>query len=141
MKMVARRMGDGFTDLQLRDKYPELKTLDPWISDLNTYRGYSIIHEDGTYLGPGIIYNIDYAKSEAELGVSINNKPYWGKGYGTLALQFLIETCRVSGIKRVYTKLVEGNDRAFFSESKAGMKQYGTSIIENIRFILMEQYL
>jgi len=128
-------------DFEFRDKYPELKTLDPWVSELNQNRCYSIIHENGTYLGIGVIYNIDYAKSEAELGASINNKPYWGKGYGTLAMQFLVATCRVSGIKRVYAKLVEGNDRAFFSEQKAGMKQYGTSVINGIKFILMEQYL
>jgi len=134
-------MGDMLTDMQLRDKYPELKTLDPYVGEMGKYRAYSIIHEDWTYLGTAQIYNIDYAKSEAELGVSINNKPYWGMGYGTLAFQFLVATCKISGIKRVYAKIVEGNDRAFFSEQKAGMKQYGTSVINGIKFILMEQYL
>jgi RimJ/RimL family protein N-acetyltransferase len=141
MKMVSRRIFDGLEDLKFREKYPELKTLDPWVGTVGQNRPYSILDESGVYLGIGIIYNIDYAKSEAELGVSINNKPYWDRGYGTVALKFLIETCRVSGIKRVYTKVVEGNQRALFHEQKAGMKQCGKSVIENVKFVLLEQYL
>ena len=141
MKMVSRRAFDSMEDLKFREKYPELKTLDPWVGQVGKNHPYSILDEKGTYIGVGIIYNLDYAKSEAELGVSINNKPYWGKGYGTVALRFLIETCRVSGIKRVYTKVAEGNDRALFHEQKAGMKQCGKSVIENVKFVLLEQYL
>jgi RimJ/RimL family protein N-acetyltransferase len=141
MKMVGRRMFDSMEDLKFRDKYPELKTLDPWVGQVGQNKPYSILDEHDTYLGVAMIYNIDYTKSEAELGVSINNKPYWGKGYGTAALKFLIETCRISGIKRVYTKVSEGNTRALFHEQKAGMQQYGKSVIDGVSFILLEQYL
>jgi len=141
MKIVARRMGDEMADLSFRHMYPELQTLDPWVDyNIGKCALYSILDEHNTYLGVAMIYNIEFGK-QAELGVSINNKPYWGKGYGTAALKFLIDTCRVSKIPRVYTKVAKGNERALFHEQKAGMKQYGESVINGISFVLLEQYL
>jgi len=141
MKIVARRIGDEIADLSFRHKYPELQALDPWVdSNIGKSALYSILDEHNTYIGVAMIYNIKFGV-EAELGVSINNKPYWGKGYGTAALKFLIETCRVSKIPRVYTKVAKGNERALAHEHKVGMKQYGESVINGVSFILLEQNL
>ena len=47
---------------------------------------FSIDTHSGKHIGNCMIYDIDLKRSEAELGIMIGDRNYWGKGYGTCLL-------------------------------------------------------
>lgn len=142
VSLVNRKPTDDYMEIALRAQYPEMNTLDPSTGlPLGNYRNYSIFLDDSIYLGHAMIYRIDNIKHEAELGVSISNKPYWDKGIGTHIMNKLIQICVDNKFRRVYTKVVADNARALRHEQECGFIQYSTTIINNTSFILLEKYL
>ena len=53
-------------------------------------RTLAIEDDAGRHIGNVMYYNIDHAQGEAELGITIGVRGYWGQGYGTDALRALM---------------------------------------------------
>jgi RimJ/RimL family protein N-acetyltransferase len=74
------------------DKYPPytIEETHQWLSICKSHEnGYyqkAIIAEDGTHIGWVDLKNFDKVNKNAELGIAIGNKNYWGKDYGRLAI-------------------------------------------------------
>lgn len=102
-------------------------------------RVYAIETLDGTHIGNVMYYNIDEARGEAELGITIGDRRYWSSGYGRDAVRtfvrFLFEVGRM---RRIYLNTLDWNVRAQRSFKAAGFVQYGTNKRGMHAFVSME---
>ena len=94
---------------------------------------------DGKHIGNCMYYDIDVKGGEAELGVMIGDRDYWGKGYGTdsvASLQGYIFTA--TSLDRVYLHTLDWNERAQRSFSKTGFREVKRVRRSGQNFIRME---
>lgn len=69
---------------------------------------------------------IDTKNKHAEIGLSIGDKNYWGKGYGTEAVKAVCEFCFSKlNLNKVYLDVWEENERAIKCYLKCGFKVDG----------------
>jgi len=94
---------------------------------------------DGKHIGNCSLYNIDERIKEAELGIMIGNRDYWGKGYGSDAVTALLQYAfGDKDMKRVYLKTLAENIRAQRCFSKCGFVPCGFSEKNGYKFMLMD---
>jgi RimJ/RimL family protein N-acetyltransferase len=99
----------------------------------------AIEDDSGRHIGNVMYYNIDHARGEAELGITIGVREYWGQGYGGDAVRtLLLHLFTKVALKRTYLKTLDWNERARRCFEKAGFVTYGTSRRGGHDFILME---
>lgn len=147
---------DAWLDYQWRAD-PELARLDatyPLTTPFNDYRSYyleemkypspgsrrfAIETVDGLHIGNCMYYDLNPNKAEAELGILVGDRDYWSRGYGTEAVDLLVDFMfREMGLVRVYLKTLDWNHRAQKSFNKSGFVEYGKSDRRNWSFVLME---
>lgn len=109
-----------------------------YYSPLANHR-FAIETLDGKHIGNCVYYNVDETEGEAELGIMIGNRDYWGKGYGTDAVTTLVgHIFRQTKLKRIHLKTLESNIRAQRCFEKCGFSKYGHSVTNGFQFVLME---
>lgn len=93
----------------------------------------------GKHIGNCACYGIDKTKGEAEIGIMIGDRRYWGKGYGTNVVNSLVQYT-FSQIKsvRIRLKTLESNKRAQKCFFKCGFTVCGNIVSNGNNFILME---
>lgn len=102
-------------------------------------RSLAIEDGDGRHIGNVMYYNIDAVRREAEIGITVGEREYWGRGYGTDAVRTLVgHILRSTGFRRVYLKTLEWNGRAQRAFEKAGFRACGRSRRGGNSFIVME---
>lgn len=102
-------------------------------------RVFAIETMDNTHIGNVMYYNIDERRGDAELGITIGDKRYWGHGYGTDAVRtFLRYVFTETSLKRIYLNTLDWNVRAQRSFRRAGFVPTGTSRRGFHSFITME---
>jgi RimJ/RimL family protein N-acetyltransferase len=102
-------------------------------------RTLAIEDHAGRHIGNVMYYNIDHARGEAELGITIGAREYWGQGYGSDAVGTLLRHLLTgTALRRVYLKTLDWNERARRCFEKAGFVAYGTTRRLGHDFILME---
>ncbi len=70
--------------------------------------------------------DINHHDRSAELGIAIGEKQFWGQGYGTEALQLLVQHGFENlNLNRIYLHVYETNPRAVCSYEKAGFSVDG----------------
>ena len=76
-------------------------------------RTSAIEDQQGVHIGNVMYYNIDLHRREAELGITIGNRAYWGHGYGTESVTLLLNYIFTeTTITRVYLHTLDWNVRA-----------------------------
>jgi ribosomal-protein-alanine N-acetyltransferase len=152
----AKTMADAQQDYEWR-RDPELAAFDaarPYNGSLKDYtsifgdelsypspyrRTIGVESHDGVHIGNVMFYNADFQRKEAEIGITIGLREYWGRGYGTDLLRtfvgYLFESL---ALERVYLKTLDWNERAQRSFEKAGFQRYGTSRRGEYNFVLMD---
>jgi RimJ/RimL family protein N-acetyltransferase len=102
-------------------------------------RTLAVENMERRHIGNVMFYNVDYQRREAEIGITIGAKEYWGKGYGTdllrTFLRYLFET---TVLERIYLKTLDWNVRAQRCFEKVGFRRYGASRRGEHSFVLME---
>jgi RimJ/RimL family protein N-acetyltransferase len=94
---------------------------------------------EGRHIGNVMYSNVDYQRREAEIGVTIGLRDYWGRGYGTDLLRtFVGFMFRSLPLDRIYLKTLDWNLRAQRCFEKAGFSRYGTSRRGEYNFVLMD---
>jgi RimJ/RimL family protein N-acetyltransferase len=102
-------------------------------------RSFAIEDESGRHIGNVMYYNIDSARLEAELGISIGERASWSSGYGSDAVEALVRTLFADGcLERLYLHTLDWNRRAQRAFQKAGFTVCGTSWRDGHTFIVME---
>jgi RimJ/RimL family protein N-acetyltransferase len=96
---------------------------------------------DGKHIGNCTYYGINRAKGEAEVGIIIGDRDYWGKGYGASAMKALTSHIfQNTNLSRLYLKTLASNIRAQKCFAKCGFATYGYLNCDGYNFILMELY-
>lgn len=87
-------------------------------------RTFGIEHlESGTHIGNVMYYGYDAFAREAELGITIGDRAFWGHGYGTDAVQAMLRYLFTEmGLRRVYLHTLTWNYRAQTAFQRAGFQ-------------------
>jgi len=152
----SKRLEDAAQDHEWR-RDPELATFDaarPYNGSLKDYltifgdeltypspyrRTLAVEDFEGKHIGNVMFYNLDYQRREAEIGVTIGRREYWGRGFGTDLLQTFVGYMFESlPLDRIYLKTLDWNFRAQRCFEKAGFRRYGVSRRGEYNFILMD---
>jgi len=109
----------------LRMSFPEFKSaFQEEISRDDRHRViFGILTRDGKLIGRMGYFNIDWHRGEAELGIVIGDKTYWGKGYGTDAVCTLLRHIFTNTpLDRIYLFTYAENQRAQRCFEKCGFR-------------------
>ncbi|MDP2916700.1 MAG: GNAT family protein [Dehalococcoidia bacterium] len=156
MRLREKRLSDGRDDYAWRTD-PELARLDA-ASVLNisysqylaeyafelsypssNRREFAIERMDGKHIGNCVYYNIDVVKGEAEIGIILGDRSCWGNGYGTEAVNTLLDyVFRKTALERIYLHTLDWNVRAQKCFQKCGFTEYGRLVKDGYDFINME---
>ena len=94
---------------------------------------------DGRHIGNFMYYDLDLRRGEAELGIMIGDRDYWGKGYGSDAMRAVQDYIFThTTLTRVYLHTLEWNERARRSFARAGMRDVKTVRRSGMKFVRME---
>jgi RimJ/RimL family protein N-acetyltransferase len=95
--------------------------------------------ESGRHIGNVMYYGYDAFQREAELGITIGDREFWGRGYGTDAvramLTYLFDELRLD---RVFLHTLVWNYRAQAAFERAGFARVKTVHRGGYEFVLME---
>jgi RimJ/RimL family protein N-acetyltransferase len=93
----------------------------------------------GKHIGNCMYYDLDTRRREAELGIMVGERAYWNGGYGSEAVNLLLEHMfEQMELHRVYLKTLDWNIRAQNAFAKCGFRHYGWGNQGRYRFMLME---
>jgi len=102
-------------------------------------RSYAIEDEEGRHIGNAMYYNLREAMGEAELGITVGDRRYWDRGYGSDAVQALVKLVfREKGLRRMFLHTLDWNVRAQRCFQKAGFVPRGWVRRDGRNFLLME---
>ncbi len=102
---------------------------------------FAILTPDGKHIGNCAYYDINERAGEAELGITIGNRNYWGKGYGSdTVITMVSHIFHKTNLKRIYLKTLESNQRAQKCFHKCGFSPYKRQVKAGSNFILMDLY-
>ena len=104
-------------------------------------RRYGIDTLDGKHIGNSMFYNIDTHRKEAELGIMIGDRDYWDNGYGTNAVETMVDHMfKTMSIDRIYLNTLEWNLRAQRCFGKCGFVPYKRLKRFGHNFVAMEMF-
>lgn len=151
-----KRLGDAANDYRWRTD-AELARFDAARPFAATYNDYLALYRDELsypspyrrslaiedarhkHIGNAMYYNIDTIRREAEIGITIGERDYWDRGFGTDAVKALARHIfEVTGFRRVYLKTLDWNTRAQRAFEKAGFRSCGRSRRGGNAFVVME---
>jgi RimJ/RimL family protein N-acetyltransferase len=102
-------------------------------------RVFAIENLDGEHIGNVMYYNIDERRGEAELGITIGDKRYWGSGYGRDAVgTFVRYIFSSTNLDRIYLNTLDWNVRAQRAFRAAGFVPTGITKRGLNTFVSME---
>ena len=94
---------------------------------------------DGKHIGNCMYYDIDLKRGEAELGIMIGVREYWGKGYGRDTVNLLLSHIfTTTSLNRVYLHTLEWNERAQRSFHRSGFQDVKRVRRSGYDFLMME---
>ena len=94
---------------------------------------------DGVHIGNVMYYDLNPQKKETEIGIMIGHKDYWGKGYGSDALQVIVRYLfNTLELHRVYLHTLSWNYRAQSAFAKVGFKEVRPVRRGGQDFVLMD---
>lgn len=156
VRLRGKRLADARQDYKWQTD-PELVELDatevlvtPYSQYLTEYAAalrflpnhrcsFAIETLGGKHIGNCTCYDIDSYRGEAQIGIIIGDRECWGKGYGTDALDALIDHIfRESKLNRLYLKTLDWNVRAQRAFEKCGFVKTGRTNQDTHDFVVME---
>jgi diamine N-acetyltransferase len=82
---------------------------------------------DGVHIGNVGLHAIDWKNRNAELGIAIGEKAYWGQGYGADAIRTLLGLAfREMNLHRIFLRVDADNVRGIHCYEKDGFRREGT---------------
>jgi RimJ/RimL family protein N-acetyltransferase len=84
------------------------------------------IEADGQFIGVCGLFQFDQTAHTCELGITIGDKGYWGRGYGRDAVRVLLGYAfRLRNLRRVYLRVNGRNERAIRAYRACGFAHEG----------------
>lgn len=82
---------------------------------------------EGVHIGNVGLHSIDWKNRNAEFGIAIGEKAYWGQGYGTDAARTILSLAfGEMNLHRVFLRVDANNPRGIRCYEKAGFQREGT---------------
>jgi len=93
----------------------------------NSFQAYSIIDiSNDKLIGICSLFNINQLYQNAELGIFIGDKEYWGKGFGPDAINLLLDYgFNILNLHNIMLEVFSFNERAIKAYKKVGFKIIG----------------
>ncbi|GMQ57232.1 GNAT family protein [Vallitalea sediminicola] len=131
--------------LSIPNKYPPFTREETkvWIKMcINRTNGYlqkAILTEDNVHIGWVDLKNFDDVNSNAELGITIGNKDFWGKGYGAAAIIAMLQIGFVElKLNKIWLRVDYDNENAIKCYTRIGFISEGILREDRIRH---EEYI
>jgi len=110
--------------------YPHIISIENekgFLEKLSKEHTYSIVDNiTNELIGNCGFGDIDHINQTAEVGIFIGNKKYWNKGYGTEALNLLLDYgFKALNLHNIFLRVYSFNERARKSYEKTGFKIIG----------------
>jgi RimJ/RimL family protein N-acetyltransferase len=87
---------------------------------------YFAIEADGTVIGNCGLRDFSETDRTCELGISIGDKAYWGKGYGRDAVRLLVDYAfRYRNMRKVFLRVWGNNERGIRAYRAVGFVEEG----------------
>ena len=84
------------------------------------------IEADGKLIGQCALFNVNATAQTCELGITIGDKEYWGRGYGRESINLLVEYAfRYHNYRKVWLQVHAGNERAMRAYRACGFVEEG----------------
>lgn len=84
------------------------------------------IETDGKFIGQCALFNINPIAQTCELGITIGDKEYWGRGYGRESIELLVAYAfQHRNFHRVWLEVHANNSRAVHAYAACGFRQEG----------------
>ena len=84
------------------------------------------IEADGKLIGQCALFNFNHVAHTGELGITIGDKSYWGRGYGTEAIGLLIDYgFHHHNLNRIFLTVIGNNARAIGAYKRCGFVEEG----------------
>lgn len=84
------------------------------------------IEADGLFIGIGALFNWDHVARTCELGITIGDREYHGRGYGSEAITLLLDYAfRHHNAHRVWLTVNGDNERAIAAYERCGFREEG----------------
>ena len=94
--------------------------------DRNRAFEFAVTTLQGKYIGGCSFFNFDHRTGTVTIGVSINDKAYWGKGYGSDALRTLLRLLFLEmNARKVLLYVFAFNERAIACYKGLGFREEG----------------
>ena len=85
-----------------------------------------VIEADGVLIGHCALFNLHAVAHRMELGITIGDQAYWGKGYGREAVQLLVDYgFRHHNLHRIFLEVHGRNERAMRAYQACGFVEEG----------------
>jgi RimJ/RimL family protein N-acetyltransferase len=84
------------------------------------------VEADGKLIGGCALFDFDHIAHTCQLGITIGDKAYWGKGYGREALTLLLDYAfRLQNVRKVWLTVNGNNERAIRAYRACGFVEEG----------------
>ena len=84
------------------------------------------IEADGKFIGQCALFNFSETAQTCELGITIGDRAYWGRGYGREAIGLLLDYgFRLRNMRKIYLTVNGNNDRAYRAYRACGFVEEG----------------
>lgn len=106
----------------------EIQWIDNAIGKIKELKSLTFVIEknDGKFLGTCGTTEIDWISRSTEIGIAIHSPDEWGKGYGTEALELLIDYLwKALNLERLELSVYAFNERAISVYKKLGFVEWG----------------
>ena len=85
-----------------------------------------MIEADGAVIGTCGLFRFDHTARVAELGITIGERAYWGRGYGRDAVELLVDFgFRQRNLHKIVLTVTASNERAIRAYRSAGFVEEG----------------
>ncbi|MEP6871239.1 MAG: GNAT family protein [Anaerolineaceae bacterium] len=106
---------------RLQSRYEEHLKLDPY-----AFTWFAIEAQGGKFIGQCLLRKFDEAARTCELGITIGDRDFWGRGYGRDAVGLLLKYAfRLRNMEKVWLTTSGGNVRAQRSYAACGFTEEG----------------
>ncbi|GAB6109531.1 GNAT family N-acetyltransferase [Fusibacter bizertensis] len=143
--------------LSVPEKFPPFtkeettKWIQTCIDGTNGYIQKSILSEYNDHIGWVDLKNFDKVNNNAELGITIGNKAYWGQGYGSAAIKEMLHYgFEKLNLHKIWLRVDRDNEKAIKSYKKIGFIEEGIlredrfrrgEYIDRVRFSILKSEL
>jgi RimJ/RimL family protein N-acetyltransferase len=84
------------------------------------------IETEGQMIGQCALFNFSETNHTCELGITIGDRSYWGRGYGRESVRLLLDYAfRLRNMHKVYLHVLGNNERAIRSYQACGFVEEG----------------